>query len=118
MHLSINGSHFRVKPSSLKSYDVARRRANGIARRKVMGSAVSLRMMTDSLRSHNSNPRKKASPHAALGVGRHRELDFKNPGHLSIVSSDPFQTLPLASLPNECWSERTKQIYKKILTTT
>jgi hypothetical protein len=30
----------------------------GIARRKVMGSAVSLTMMTDSLHSHNSNPRK------------------------------------------------------------
>src|SRR6266542_6806505 len=41
----------------------------GIARRKVMGSAVSLTTMTDSLHSHNSNPRKNASPHAALGVG-------------------------------------------------
>jgi hypothetical protein len=29
-----------------------------------MGSAVSLTTMTDSLHPHNSNPRKKASPHA------------------------------------------------------
>src|SRR5438552_3593328 len=36
----------------------------GIPRRKVIGSAVHLTTMTDSLPSHNSNPRKKPSPHA------------------------------------------------------
>jgi monofunctional biosynthetic peptidoglycan transglycosylase len=57
-----------------------------------MGSAVSLTMMTDSLHSHNSNPRKKASPHAApssrsaaarhddgLRSGRQRSLLAKMP---------------------------------------
>ena len=57
-----------------------------------MGSAVSLTTMTDSLHSHNSNPRKKASPHAApssrsaaarhddgLRSGRHRSLLAKMP---------------------------------------
>ena len=64
----------------------------GIARRKVMGSGVSLTMMTDSLHSRNSNPRKKASPHAApssrsaaaphdngLRSGRHRSLLARMP---------------------------------------
>src|SRR5437868_710527 len=57
-----------------------------------MGSGVSLRIMTDLLHSHNSNPRKKASPHAApssrsaatrhddgLRSGRHRSLLAKMP---------------------------------------
>jgi monofunctional biosynthetic peptidoglycan transglycosylase len=57
-----------------------------------MESAVSLTTMTDSLHSHNSNPRKKASPHAAsssryaaarqdsgLRSGRHRSLLAKMP---------------------------------------
>src|SRR5204863_7798487 len=44
----------------------------GIARRKVMGSAVSLTMMTDSLHSRNSN-------HDGLRSGRHRSLLAKMP---------------------------------------
>src|SRR5438874_10635025 len=57
-----------------------------------MGSAVSLTTMTTSLHSHNSNPRKKASPHAApssrsaaarhhygLRSGRHRSLLARMP---------------------------------------
>ena len=41
-------------PSSLKSYDVARRRDRELREEKSW-SAVSLTMMTDSLHSHNSN---------------------------------------------------------------
>src|SRR5437870_2389834 len=57
-----------------------------------MGPAVCLTTMTDSLHSHNSNPRKEASPHAApssrfaaarhdngLRSGRHRSLLAKMP---------------------------------------
>ena len=40
----------------------------GIARRKVMGSAVSLTTMTDSLHSHNSNPRNRVKGFASRGL--------------------------------------------------
>src|SRR5205814_2560053 len=61
-------------------------------RKSHWGSVVSLMMMKDSLRSHNSNQRKKASSHAApssrsaaarhdnrLSSGRHRSLLAKMP---------------------------------------
>lgn len=46
-----------------------------------MGSAVNLTTMTDSLRSHNSNPRKRPrkrlSPHAAVAVTRPKGISLK-----------------------------------------
>jgi hypothetical protein len=40
----------------------------GIVRRKVMGSAVRFTTMTDSLRSHNSNPRNRVKGFASRGL--------------------------------------------------
>ena len=60
------------------TWPITRRRGRSWAReraaqrRKVMGSAVSLTMMTDSPHSHNSN-------HSGLRSGRHRSLLAKMP---------------------------------------
>jgi hypothetical protein len=43
-----------------------------------MGSAISLATMTDSLRSHNSNPRKMASPHVVSNVNLKMTIPVQN----------------------------------------
>ena len=48
-------SFLRSKRLPVRKTEKLRRGGQGIARRKVMGSAVSLTTMTDSLHSHNSN---------------------------------------------------------------
>ena len=65
---SIHGaSSFAKAPIFAEKLRRAETAAQGIARRKIMGSPVGLTMMADSLHSHNSN-------HDGLRSGRHRSL--------------------------------------------
>src|SRR5207248_2079502 len=84
-------SSFANFPSSLKSHDVATA-GQGIARRKVMGrAAVSLPTMTDSLHSHNSNPRKSLrltrSPSSRSAGARHNN-GLRSGRHRTLLAND------------------------------
>jgi hypothetical protein len=61
-------SSFAKAPTFAEKLRRGETAGHGIARRKVMGSGVSLTMMTDSLHSRNSNPRNRVKGFASRGL--------------------------------------------------
>src|SRR4029077_14439756 len=82
-------SSFAKAPIFAKKLRRGETKGQGIARRKVMGSAVGLTTMTDSLHSHNSNPRNRVKGFASRSLIVHLKLSCQRLCPSPPLTGDP-----------------------------